>query len=44
MTCLLVFGDSITYGAWDLEGGWVQRLRSFIDKKNLTDPNFYCLV
>ncbi len=33
MVTLLVFGDSITYGAWDLEGGWVQRLRKFLDKK-----------
>jgi len=27
MVNILVFGDSITYGAWDEEGGWVQRLR-----------------
>lgn len=33
MTTILVFGDSITYGAWDIEGGWVQRLRRFLDKK-----------
>ena len=31
---VLVFGDSITYGAWDKEGGWVQRLRKFLEKKN----------
>ena len=24
---LLAFGDSITYGAWDAEGGWVERLK-----------------
>lgn len=24
---ILVFGDSITYGAWDSEGGWVERLK-----------------
>jgi len=29
---ILVFGDSITYGAWDKEGGWVQRLRKFLDE------------
>jgi lysophospholipase L1-like esterase len=39
----LVFGDSITYGAWYKEGGWVQRMRRFFDGKNLTNPNFYCL-
>jgi len=44
MTNILVFGDSITYGAWDKEGGWVQRLRKFIDGKNLTNPDFYCLI
>ncbi|MEK7185884.1 MAG: GDSL-type esterase/lipase family protein [Patescibacteria group bacterium] len=30
---LLVFGTSTTYGAWDSEGGWVTRLRKFIDNK-----------
>lgn len=30
---ILVFGASTTYGAWDLEGGWVQRLRKFLDEK-----------
>ena len=44
MTRILVFGDSITYGNWDREGGWVQRLRKFLDKRNLTDPDFYCLI
>ncbi|MCD6279715.1 hypothetical protein J7J26_03010 [Candidatus Micrarchaeota archaeon] len=44
MTQILIFGDSIAYGAWDKEGGWVQRLKKFLDKKDLTDPNFYCLV
>jgi lysophospholipase L1-like esterase len=24
---VLVFGDSIAYGAWDTEGGWVDRLK-----------------
>jgi len=45
MTQILVFGDSIAYGAWDGEGGWVQRLRRFLDKKTLDESNdFYCLV
>ena len=26
------FGDSITYGEWDEQGGWVQRIRSFADQ------------
>jgi len=33
MTHILVFGDSITYGAWDIEGGWVSRLRKHLDQK-----------
>jgi len=33
MTQFLIFGDSITYGAWDKLGGWVQRLRTFIEEK-----------
>lgn len=41
---ILVFGDSITYGAWDKEGGWVQRLRKFLDKKTLAESETYSLV
>lgn len=33
MAQILCFGDSITYGMWDSQGGWVSRLRSTIDKK-----------
>lgn len=29
------FGDSIVYGSWDSEGGWVQRLRKRADAWNL---------
>jgi lysophospholipase L1-like esterase len=32
-TDILVFGDSIAYGAWDKEGGWVSRLKEFLHKK-----------
>lgn len=45
---LLIFGSSITWGAWDKEGGWAQRLKSFCDSKAI-DTNFdnytavYCL-
>lgn len=30
---ILIFGDSITYGAWDKEGGWANRLRRLLDAK-----------
>lgn len=39
MTHVLIFGDSITYGAWDKEGGWAKRLRNFLDEKQLSDSN-----
>lgn len=32
MSLLLIFGDSITWGAWDPAGGWVQRLRCYLEK------------
>lgn len=32
---LFCFGDSITYGNWDSEGGWVGRLRKSLDSKSL---------
>lgn len=35
MTTICVFGDSVTYGAWDREsGGWVSRLRKYLDSQN----------
>lgn len=37
---ILVFGDSITWGAWDKEGGWVQRLKGYLDNKTLTEAGF----
>ena len=40
MTNILVFGASITWGAWDREGGWVQRLRNFVDEKNISNPDY----
>ena len=27
---ILIFGDSIAYGAWDTEGGWVERLKRIL--------------
>jgi len=44
MTHLLIFGDSIAHGAWDIKGGWAERLREFLHKRNVSDPDFYCLV
>ena len=37
-TNILIFGDSITYGAWDYDkAGWVNRLRMKLDKND----NYY---
>lgn len=33
---IICFGDSITYGNWDPEGGWVGRLREYLDGKSLS--------
>lgn len=30
---IIIFGDSITLGEWDQEGGWVARIRKFTDQK-----------
>jgi len=40
MARVLIFGDSITWGAWDLEeGGWVQRLKNFLGKDSLSSSD-----
>lgn len=46
---VLIFGDSITQGYWDTEGGWVERLRRHYDSiqaQNLetnTEPTIFNL-
>ncbi len=45
---ILIFGSSITWGAWDKEGGWAQRIKNFADKKAATlsydsYTSIYCL-
>lgn len=34
---VLVFGDSITQGFWDTEGGWVDKLRKHYDELQVQD-------
>ena len=44
MAIIYAFGDSITYGAWDIEkSGWAARLRKHLDDMQERDPNFYAL-
>lgn len=40
---ILIFGDSIAYGAWDEKGGWVDRLKCEIHEKVISSKLvFYC--
>lgn len=34
---LLIFGSSITWGAWDKEGGWAQRIKGLADNKAISE-------
>lgn len=34
---VLIFGDSITQGFWDIDGGWAGRLRKYYDEIQLRD-------
>src|SRR6187402_1817811 len=36
---VLIFGDSITQGFWDIEGGWVSRIRKYYDQQMLDGTN-----
>lgn len=44
MCQIIAFGDSITFGFWDREGGWISRLRKWVDNKNLEWSGFYYRV
>ncbi len=45
MPHLYIFGDSITWGAWDLPiGGWAQRLKTEIDNYQLSRTDYWCAV
>ena len=35
-TNICIWGDSITYGAWDTEGGWADRLRRFLHDRTIS--------
>jgi lysophospholipase L1-like esterase len=41
MSILFVLGDSIAYGHWDRQGGWVQRLRAFLERRSLASESHY---
>lgn len=37
---ILIFGDSITWGAYDKEGGWAKRLKKYVDHKSIEIPQY----
>lgn len=41
MNNILIFGDSITWGACDTKGGWADRVKRYTDKKALSTENYY---
>jgi len=41
---IIVLGDSIAYGVWDEEGGWVQRLRKYLDKIMMSHSGLFYLI
>lgn len=45
MAQIIVFGDSISYGEYDQEGGgWVARLKRYLDFEYLKDPSIHFVV
>lgn len=42
---IILFGSSISWGAWDEEGGWTNRLKRLINKKVVeTNEEYYCML
>jgi len=33
---VFIFGDSITQGLWDSEGGWADRIKAFVQNEELS--------
>ncbi len=38
---IIVFGDSIAYGAWDEEGGWVERLKRYMHRRAIERGEYH---
>lgn len=41
MARILIFGDSIAYGRWDIKGGWADYLKSLYMEKNIINLEPY---
>ncbi len=37
---VVVFGDSVAYGAWDGEGGWVERLKQYLHRRAIKEDEY----
>ena len=44
MSKLIIFGDSISVGAWGSQGGWAARLIAHLNKRTVQEENFYCMA
>ena len=43
MAKLFFAGDSITAGAWDVRGGWANRIIGRVMEENINRPDLYCM-
>ncbi len=42
---IIVYGSSISWGAWDKEGGWVERLKKYTSGKTIdSGEKYYCML
>lgn len=42
---IIVYGSSISWGAWDKEGGWVERLKKYASGKTIdSGQKYYCML
>ncbi len=41
---IFIYGNSITYGEWDEQGGWANRIRAHFDRQVLPVPNDYIIT
>ncbi len=39
MARILIFGDSVSYGCWNIKGGWADYLKSFYMEKNIINSD-----
>jgi lysophospholipase L1-like esterase len=44
MTHVIIFGDSVAYGLFDPSGGWVQRVRAQVDRRNIAENGYWTHV